>query len=69
MMNVVKGAVNTIVVCWADSPTVFEDNHPELTREMAESWNSVFPDIGVYVRPPPVVATAAATAPYQATAF
>jgi len=53
VMNVVKGAVNTMIVCWADSPTVFEANHPNLTREMAESWTSVFPDIGVYVRPLP----------------
>lgn len=47
MMNVVKGAVNTIIVCWADSPTVFEKQHPHLTAEMAESWTAVFPDVGI----------------------
>lgn len=39
------------IVCWADSPTVFEMNHPKLTREMAESWTSVFPEINVIVQP------------------
>ena len=47
----IKGAVNTILVCWADSPTIFEMNHPELCKEMADSWTHVFPEIAVYVRP------------------
>jgi hypothetical protein len=51
MMVVVKGAVNTIIVCWAESPTVFEMNHMALTKEMAEAWTFVFPDIGIVVRP------------------
>jgi len=51
MMNVVKGGVNTIIVCWADSPNVFEMNHPSLTREMADSWTSVFPEIDARTRP------------------
>lgn len=49
--QVIKGAVNTILVCWADSPTIFEMNHPELCKEMADSWTHVFPEIAVYVRP------------------
>jgi hypothetical protein len=51
MMNVVKGAVNTLIVCWADSPAVLEANHPSLTNEMANSWMSVFPEANVTVRP------------------
>jgi hypothetical protein len=51
MMNVVKGAVNTLIVCWADSPAILENNHPALTREMAESWQSVFPDAAVHLQP------------------
>lgn len=50
-MNVVKGAVNTLIVCWADSPAVFELNHPALTTEMTESWRSVFPEAIVQLRP------------------
>jgi hypothetical protein len=51
MMNVIKGAVNTLIVCWADSPAVVETQHPSLTREMVESWTKVFPDISTQIRP------------------
>jgi hypothetical protein len=50
-MNVVKGAVNTLIVCWADSPAVMEMNHPCLTKEMAESWLTVFPEANTQIRP------------------
>lgn len=42
MMNVVKGAVNTLIVCWADSPAVLEMQHPALTKELADAWSVVF---------------------------
>lgn len=51
MMNVIKGAVNTLIVCWADSPAVVETQHPSLTREMVESWTSVFPESSTLIRP------------------
>jgi len=47
MMNVVKGAVNTLIVCWADSPAKLEYQHPVLTAEMAEAWETVFPEANV----------------------
>jgi len=53
MMNVIKGAVNTVIVCYADSPAKLEENHPQLTHRMAKSWVAVFPDCGVRVPPPP----------------
>jgi len=37
MMSVVRGAVNTLIVCWADSPSRLEENHPEATKEMADA--------------------------------
>lgn len=49
MMNVVRGAVNTLIVCWADSPARLEENHPEATREMAETWTKVFPETRVHI--------------------
>lgn len=49
MMNVVRGAVNTLIVCWADSPARLEENHPDSTREMAETWSKVFPEARVYI--------------------
>jgi hypothetical protein len=47
MMSVVRGAVNTLIVCWADSPSRLEANHPQHTKEMAEAWTSAFPQAGV----------------------
>jgi hypothetical protein len=47
MMSVVRGAVNTLIVCWADSPSRLQANHPEATKEMAEAWTSVYPEAGI----------------------
>jgi hypothetical protein len=44
MMNVIKGAVNTLIVCWADSPSKMEENHPKLMKELHTAWSSVFPE-------------------------
>lgn len=49
MMYVVKGAVNTVIVCYASTPTLLANNHPDLTKEIAEAWLLVFPDCGVEV--------------------
>ena len=49
MMNVLKGAVNTVIVCYADGPQKLEQNHPQMTYNMARSWVSVFPDGGVRI--------------------
>mmetsp|Transcript_19664 Transcript_19664/g.28422 ORF Transcript_19664/g.28422 Transcript_19664/m.28422 type:complete len:249 (-) Transcript_19664:234-980(-) len=43
IINVVKGAVNTLIVCFADSPAKLEDNHPELTQQLMNAWASAFP--------------------------
>ena len=47
MMSVVRGAVNTLIVCWADSPARLEENHPEATKDMADAWTAVFPQARV----------------------
>jgi hypothetical protein len=47
MMNVLKGAVNTMIVCWADSPAVMAMQHPTLTKEMTEAWSEVFSTVNV----------------------
>lgn len=47
MMNVIKGAVNTLIVCFADAPAKLEENHPQTVRDLAETWSSVFPDVGI----------------------
>ena len=42
MMNVVKGAVNTLIVCWADSPAMMQSQHPALSRELVQAWSGGF---------------------------
>lgn len=44
MMNVIQGAVNTLIVCFADDPGKLEDNHPEEAHAMVDSWTALFPD-------------------------
>lgn len=51
MTNVIRGAVNTIIVCFADAPAKLEENHPEETSKMTDVWVSVFPESGF--RPTP----------------
>jgi hypothetical protein len=47
MVNVVKGAVNTLIVCFADAPAKLQANHPQAARDIAESWSAVFPDVAI----------------------
>eukprot|EP00567_Pseudictyota_dubia_P001097 CAMPEP_0197466222 /NCGR_PEP_ID=MMETSP1175-20131217/64928_1 /TAXON_ID=1003142 /ORGANISM="Triceratium dubium, Strain CCMP147" /LENGTH=534 /DNA_ID=CAMNT_0043002253 /DNA_START=53 /DNA_END=1657 /DNA_ORIENTATION=+ len=47
MMNVIKGAVNTAIVIFADKPDEMAKNHPVMTKEMAEAWLDAYPDCGV----------------------
>jgi len=45
MMSVIQGGLNTLVVCFADSPALLEENHPELTQEMIDAWAESFPQL------------------------
>eukprot|EP00554_Chaetoceros_debilis_P000614 CAMPEP_0194083730 /NCGR_PEP_ID=MMETSP0149-20130528/9729_1 /TAXON_ID=122233 /ORGANISM="Chaetoceros debilis, Strain MM31A-1" /LENGTH=515 /DNA_ID=CAMNT_0038766181 /DNA_START=48 /DNA_END=1592 /DNA_ORIENTATION=- len=38
VLGVVGSGVNTVVVCYAEDPKAFEDNHHELSVRMRESW-------------------------------
>jgi len=42
-MSVVGSAVNTVIVCYAEAPTEFETNHPELSCNMRNAWRLAFP--------------------------
>jgi hypothetical protein len=46
MMNVIRGAVNGVIVCFADSPMNFETNQPDSASKLRKAWVSVFPEIG-----------------------
>eukprot|EP00979_Chaetoceros_neogracilis_P004359 scaffold773_cov218-Chaetoceros_neogracile.AAC.2 len=43
MLGVVESAVSTCIVCFAESPAEFEQNHPSLSLEMREAWRSSWP--------------------------
>ena len=44
-MSVVGAGVNTVIVCYAESPAEFEANHPQLSSEMRAAWHQAWPEI------------------------
>jgi hypothetical protein len=42
IMAVIDSAVNTVLVCFAEAPEEFEENHPELSQKMREAWLQVY---------------------------
>ena len=48
MMSVIQGAVQTVIVCYADNPKKLLENHREDTTKMTEAWMSVYPDVSFY---------------------
>lgn len=44
LMGVVSSAVNTVIVCFAESPREFEVNHPQLSMEMRDAWRRAWPE-------------------------
>lgn len=47
MMGVLSGSVDAIIVCYAEAPMEFKENHPELHAEMEETWTAAWPDLTV----------------------
>eukprot|EP00977_Amphora_coffeiformis_P009555 scaffold2204_cov166-Amphora_coffeaeformis.AAC.15 len=44
MMELVGSAVNAVIVCFAEAPDVFHNNHRELCDEMLKAWKRAYPD-------------------------
>jgi len=44
MMELVGSAINAVIVCFAEAPGIFYENHRELCEEMVEAWKSAYPD-------------------------
>jgi hypothetical protein len=44
MFSVVDSSVNTVIVCFAEGPAEFEENHPDLSADMREGWRKVYPE-------------------------
>jgi len=47
LMSVVQSAVNTVIVCFAESPAEFERNHPVLSLEMRSKWREALPELSI----------------------
>lgn len=45
LMSVVSTASDTTIVCFAEGPTEFEQNHPLLHAKMQETFSSTYPDV------------------------
>ena len=48
LMSVVGSAVDTVIVCFAESPGEFEANHPSLSGEMRSAWTQAWPELSIY---------------------
>uniref|UniRef100_A0A7S2A6J5 Choline transporter-like protein n=1 Tax=Trieres chinensis TaxID=1514140 RepID=A0A7S2A6J5_TRICV len=44
MMGVLSSSVDAIIVCYAEAPAEFRENHPELHAEMEGTWSAAWPD-------------------------
>ena len=45
LLGVVNSAINTVIVCYADAPSEFQMNHPELSAEMRGAWSQAWPGL------------------------
>ena len=45
VFRVLVSAVDSVIVLFAEAPREFQENHPELSREMTSSWSQAWPDI------------------------
>jgi len=43
LLAVASGAVNTVIICYAERPAEFQANHPILCKEMNTAWSEVWP--------------------------
>lgn len=43
LMTIVSSAVNTVIVCYAEAPREFEENHPKLSQDMQAAWRQAWP--------------------------
>eukprot|EP00540_Astrosyne_radiata_P007540 CAMPEP_0116829928 /NCGR_PEP_ID=MMETSP0418-20121206/4483_1 /TAXON_ID=1158023 /ORGANISM="Astrosyne radiata, Strain 13vi08-1A" /LENGTH=475 /DNA_ID=CAMNT_0004458981 /DNA_START=35 /DNA_END=1462 /DNA_ORIENTATION=- len=43
MTSIIASAMDSVLVCFAEAPTPFENNHPALSDEMEKSWSATMP--------------------------
>lgn len=42
-MSAIASGVNAVIVLFAEAPAEFEENHPERSRKMRETWRATYP--------------------------
>ncbi len=45
LLTVVSTASDTTIVCFAEGPAEFEENHPSLSAQMTETFSATFPEV------------------------
>lgn len=43
ILSTVSSGVNTVIVLFAEAPAEFQQNYPELSNRMRETWQAAFP--------------------------
>lgn len=43
LFSIVSSGVNTVIVCYAEAPNEFQQNHPMLSERMRLSWRQAWP--------------------------
>lgn len=43
LMSTIASGVNSVIVLFAEAPREFQSNHPELSRQMIDAWDLVYP--------------------------
>ena len=42
-LSTIASAVNAIIVLFAEAPAEFQQNHPELSQKMRQTWSEIYP--------------------------
>jgi len=48
LLGVVSSATNTVIVCYAEAPNEFQQNHPRLSEDMRLAWRQAWPNDFTY---------------------
>lgn len=43
LFSLISSAVNAVIVCFAEAPKEFQDNHPQLSQQMLLAWRNAYP--------------------------
>ena len=46
-LGIVRSAVNTVIVLFAEAPAEFQNNHPQLANEMRSAWTGAWPELAI----------------------